>query len=269
MTTDHRFSGAIPETYGRLLVPMLFAWFAGDLARRVTRHDPHAVLETAAGTGIATKELLARLRPDARLVATDLNDAMLDVAVADIADPRVHWRQADAQSLPFDAEDFDAVVCQFGVMFLPDPVRAYTEVRRVLRPGGRFAFNVWDDLAHNDFARIVTAALKASLGASAPDFLARVPYAHADVRPILDQLAAAGFGVVEVETVTASSPARGARDIATAFCLGTPLRHELERLGPTALPESIDCCTREFERRFGAGSIEGRMQAHVFEACRD
>ena len=116
------------------------------------------VLETAAGTGIVTRALLRALPGSVAIVATDLNQPMVDHAAAQVSSSRVTWQKADAQSLPFPDGAFDAVVCQFGVMFFPDRRQAYREARRVLKPGGRFIFNVWDKLEYNEFAALVTAA---------------------------------------------------------------------------------------------------------------
>ena len=85
---------------------------------------------------------------------------MLDYAASRQApDSRITWRQANALSLPFDDAAFDLVCCQFGAMFFPDRIPAYREARRVLKPGGRFLFNVWDRIEENVFADDVTNAL--------------------------------------------------------------------------------------------------------------
>lgn len=87
--------------------------------------------------------MAARLPARARIVATDLNQAMLDRGAArQECDSRITWQQADALALPFLPEIFDAVACQFGVMFFPDKVQGYREARRVLKPGGQFFFSV-------------------------------------------------------------------------------------------------------------------------------
>jgi ubiquinone/menaquinone biosynthesis C-methylase UbiE len=158
--SDKLFAGSIPEIYERLLAPLLFEPFANDLAERVLKIGPGDILETAAGTGVLTRAIASRLSPSAHIVATDLNQPMPDKAKALVGrDGRIEWRQADAQALPFAKESFDAVVCQFGMMFLPDKVRGYAEARRVLRPGGWLVFNVWDKISENDFADVVTEAL--------------------------------------------------------------------------------------------------------------
>ena len=94
----------------------------------------------------------------------------------------VEWRQADVIGLPFPNETFDAVICQFGVMFFPDEPRAFTEVRRVLRRGGIFAFNVWDRIEQNEFAHTVTSALETLFPHDPPHYHARLPQGIGHVR---------------------------------------------------------------------------------------
>jgi len=137
--SDRVFAGAIPESYDRYLVPLIFAPFAADLARRAASLSPRAVLETAAGTGVVTRALAASLAADASYVVTDLNQPMLDYAASrQPLDSRLKWRHADALALPFENASFDLVCCQFGAMFFPDRSSAYREAKRVLKPGGYF-----------------------------------------------------------------------------------------------------------------------------------
>jgi ubiquinone/menaquinone biosynthesis C-methylase UbiE len=133
---DHIFAGAIPDVYASMMVPMIFAPYAADLAERIAALQPRRVLELAAGTGVLTRELARRLAPDAIIVATDLNAPMLARAQAEGTERPVTWREADAMALPFGDASFDLVACQFGVMFLPDKAKAFAEARRVLVPGG-------------------------------------------------------------------------------------------------------------------------------------
>src|SRR5262249_8372511 len=144
LDTDKVFAGSIPEFYDTYMVPVFFEPYAADLAARLAGRPLARVLETAAGTGVVTRALATTLPESVSIVATDLNQPMLDYASARGTTRAVEWRQADAMDLPFPNGTFDAVVCQFGVMFLPDKARAYAEARRVLRPGGVFLFNVSD-----------------------------------------------------------------------------------------------------------------------------
>ena len=122
-STDKAFTGSIAQIYERLLVPLIFMPYARDLAARIARARPRKLLETAAGTGVVTRELAAQLPADIGITATDLNEPMLAQAKAALPDTRVEWRQADALALPFGDASFDIVACQFGVMFFPDRVK--------------------------------------------------------------------------------------------------------------------------------------------------
>ena len=155
MDADRVFQGSIPALYDQHLGPLIFVPYADDLASRLADMQHGRILETAAGTGMVTRALVSSLPESVSIMATDLNQPMLDHASSQLPSTRVTWRQADAQHLPFLDGEFDAVVCQFGVMFFPDKPRAFSEAYRVLKPGGRFLFNVWDRIEENEFSDIV------------------------------------------------------------------------------------------------------------------
>lgn len=266
-SNDRAFSGSIPEIYDRHMVPLIFQPYADDLARRVAALQPASVLETACGTGVVTRACAARLGPQARIVATDLNPPMLAQAARRLgADPRVAWQPADALALPFDDAGFDAVVCQFGAMFFPDRVRGFAEARRVLRPGGRFLFNVWDRIETSDFADLVTRAAGDIFADDPPRFLARTPHGYNDEARIRADVAAAGFTDIAIEGVDALSRAATPREAAAAFCQGTPLRGEIEARDARRIDDVIRHATDLIAARFGQGPIEGRMRALVISA---
>jgi ubiquinone/menaquinone biosynthesis C-methylase UbiE len=265
--SDKAFTGSIPDLYDRHMVPLIFAVYARDLAELIARDAPHDVLETAAGTGVLTRALVAKLPRDTTIVATDLNQPMLDHAAAKLTPlDRVTWRQADALALPFDDGQFDAVACQFGAMFFPDKIKGYSEARRVLKPGGRFFFNVWDCIAENEFADVVTEALAGLFPQDPPLFLARSPHGYYDVDKIRDELRAAGFADVSIETVVHTSKAASASEAAFSYCHGTPLRNEIEARDASRLDDATSAATDAIARRFGDGPVEGRISAHVISA---
>jgi ubiquinone/menaquinone biosynthesis C-methylase UbiE len=265
--TDKLFAGSIPEIYDRLLVPLIFESYARDLAGRVASVEPRDVLETAAGTGVLTRAMAAKLAHQARIVATDLNQPMLDHAAARDSG-RVTWRQADALALPFEDESFDAVACQFGVMFFPDKVQGFKETRRVLKSGGRFIFNVWDRISENEFADVVTETLATVFPQDPPRFMARTPHGYHDVAKLREELTMAGFAQVTIETLGDISRAPSPRDPAIAYCQGTPLRNEIEARDPSGLEAATQACARALALRFGNGPVEGRIRAHVITVTR-
>ena len=265
--SDKVFSGSIPELYDTYLVPMIFEAYADDLAGRVAALGPQNVLETAAGSGVVTRALAARLDPAVRYVVTDLNQPMLDHAAQRQApDDRITWQQADALNLPFDDASFDVVVCQFGVMFFPDKVAGYTEARRVLKPGGRFIFSVWGHIGVNEFADIVTQTAASIFPENPPNFLARTPHGYHDVDAIQEQLTGAGFADISVSTLTETSPAPSPRHAAVAYCEGTPLRNEIEARDANLLDHVTERATQAIADRYGSGPVTAKIQAHIVTA---
>ena len=270
--SDTVFAGSVPELYDQLLVPLIFEPYADDLARRVVALQPLRVLETAAGTGVVTRAMARLLPPGTAIVATDLNPPMLDRAAAIGAARQVQWRQADAMSLPFPDASFDAVVCQFGVMFFPDRAHGYAEARRVLRPGGVFLFNAWDRIEENELAHAVTDALATVFPADPPRFMARTPHGYHDEEAIARDLAQAGFAASpRIELVAARSRAESAAAAATAYCQGTPLRNEIEARGAAqgvSLAQATAAVAKAIAQRFGAGPVDAKIQARVVTAVK-
>jgi ubiquinone/menaquinone biosynthesis C-methylase UbiE len=264
---DRLFAGSIPEIYDRLLVPLIFEPYARDLAERIAGTKPQDLLETASGTGVLTRAIVSRLPMHSRIMATDLNQPMLDRAAASKAlEGRVTWRRADALALPFGDQKFDVVACQFGVMFFPDRIAGYKEARRVLKPGGRFFFNVWDGIDKNEFADTVSQALAAVFPDDPPLFMARTPHGYHNAETIRAELAAAGFEDISAETVDHTSRAATPGDAAIAYCQGTPLRNEIEARDAARLEDATNAAANALINRFGSGPIEGRIRAHVFTA---
>ena len=267
--SDKLFAGSIPEVYDRFMVPLIFEPYARDLAGRLADVEPQDVLETAAGTGVLTRAIAAKLPAQARIVATDLNQPMLDhAAVREPTKGRVIWRQADALALPFEDQSFDAVACQFGAMFFPDKVKGYAQARRVLKPGGHFFFNVWDRIAENEFADVVTETLGTIFPNDPPRFMARIPHGYHDVTKLREELTMAGFASISIETRSDISRAASPRDPAIGYCQGTPLRNEIEARDPAGLEAATQACTEALALRFGSGPVEGRIRAHVITAVR-
>ncbi len=261
---DKVFAGSIPKLYETYLVPLIFEPYAADLAKRLKAMRLSSVLEIAAGTGVVTRALASALPESVSIVATDLNQPMLDQAATVGTRRAVQWRQADAMHLPFDDAMFDAVVCQFGVMFFPEKAKAFAEARRVLKPGGVFLFNAWDRIEDNEFADTVTTALESVFPNDPPRFMARTPHGYHDRSQIARDLGLSGFTTLpQIDTVAARSRAKSPRDVAIAYCQGTPLRSEIEARDAARLAESTDVAAEAIAKRFGRGAVEGKIQAHV------
>jgi SAM-dependent methyltransferase len=259
---DRRWDASMPQAYERFLVPVVFEPFAIELARRVRALAPSAVLELAAGTGVLTRELVARPDAAAEVVATDLNTPMVELGRERA--PEATWRQADAMDLPFDDQTFDVVACQFGVMFFPDGRHAFTEARRVLRASGAFVFNAWDTVASHDFEAALVVALTQVFADDPPTFMTSVPHGYSDPQVITDDLRAAGFANVSIERVTLEGRAASAADLAVGYCTGSPVRAEIEARGDLAATTAA--VSELLTASLGDGPLTGRMTAHVVTA---
>lgn len=265
---DKEYTGSIPAFYDHYLGPMLFDPYAVDLAARMVEFAPSIVLETAAGTGILTARLVGVLSDSASITATDLNPAMLDAAAAKVISPKLKWQVCDALRLPFADASFDCVICQFGVMFFPSRVDAFKEARRVLMPGGRFLFSVWDKIEFNPIAHTIADAMAARYPNDPPNFQRRTPYGYNDVAAIRNQLVEAGFSDISSVVVTLPIHCPSPRDGAVGACQGSPLGSQIEARDPTGLAAAIDAAAAALAARFGEGPIASSMQAIIFTAAR-
>lgn len=236
--------------------PSLFLPFADDLARRVAAHLPAHVLETAAGTGFLTRELRDVLPG----IATDLMPMRLDVARQKFqANEQVKFQVADATELPFPGNAYDAVVCQFGVMYFPNKHKSYLEVHRVLVGGGHHLFNVWDSHRYNPFDRLLHEVVN-SAG------LEWAALSYHEIDPIKECLLDAGFTNISVTVVSLETTVPSAAVFARGAVLGSLLAAELQKSPAADVEAVVDGLTAAIRHEFGPDPFRMPLQAIVFEA---
>jgi len=264
MSGNAAFTGDIPQHYDEGLGPILFVDYADDIARRVAAYAPKRVLEIAAGTGIVTKRLFEHL-PQAEILATDLNEPMLKWAAKKFSmfDRRVAFRPADAMALPFADNMCDAIVCQFGVMFFPDKDKSYRETYRVLAPGGRYIFNVWDSHKHNPFGRMAHELAGRFFPVDPPQFY-QVPFGYHQIDPIKESLLAAGFDDLKIAVVKKQHKLTDAAARARGMILGNPIVDQIKARGGVDPDAVVEAAKIALEREFATKPIP--LQAIVFEA---
>lgn len=232
MSATTAFAGSVPANYDQYLGPVLFEPYAVDLVGRLDSTKLDSLLEIACGTGRVTRHLLAALPQDGKLIASDLNEDMINMARLLVRDGRVKWMVADAQDLPFPDENFDQLVCQFGVMFFADKARSFAEAHRVLKPGGKYLFNVWDSMDANPRSAVIREVMEELLGDEAPDFLSKGPYSFFDQDLITELMSAAGFRNIKPEIVRKTAYYPTADDLVKGFIEGSPLSAYLVQLPP-------------------------------------
>ncbi|HKB07582.1 MAG TPA: methyltransferase domain-containing protein [Candidatus Polarisedimenticolia bacterium] len=261
-----RFIGSIPENYDRHLGPVLFEPYARDLARRLDLKAGGRVLEIACGTGIVTRHLLDRLPPKGRLVATDLNEPMIQHARGKMPDAKgIEWKQADACALPFEDASFDAVVCQFGLMFVPDKPAAMKEARRVLAPGGTCLLSTWDSLERNQFAKIAHETINSFFKSDPPTFY-QVPFSLDRKDELISLATNAGFKEIRVEPVSFEGTSVSARSLATGLVEGNPVGNTIRERGGINEDEVIAAVAKVLGRGFGEAPVRIPLHALVLSA---
>ena len=261
------FVGSIPPIYDRCLGPLLFHGFADDIVARLPAKTGLRVLETACGTGIVTERLAQRLRGAGTVIATDLNEAMIEHARARLAAAGVEWRQADATNLPFPDQSFDVVVCQFGVMFFPDKLKGAQQALRVLRPGGLFLFNTWDAMEHNAVARITHETVAKFFADDPPGFY-RIPFTLHDADMVREMLERAGFERIEVQRVGTTGTSPSAEDAAFGLIHGNPIYGEIMARRPDELESVKAAVATNIRAELGDRPVRCPLRALVFQATR-
>jgi SAM-dependent methyltransferase len=263
-----QFTGDIPRFYDQHLGPILFEPYAADLARRAAATKPANVLEIASGTGVSTVALRAALPQATRIVATDLNESMLDIAKDKLASAvNVEFREANAQELPFADAAFDLVAVQFGVMFFPDKPAAYAEAKRVLKPGGTFLFNVWGEMGANPCAEIAHADVLKFFPKDPPQFYL-TPFGYADTARVRADLRAGGFSDVRDEIVRFEQAVSDWRHFAKGLVYGNPMIVDIK--ASTVNPDDmVDAIAAELETRFGKTPATMPLEARVYSAKKD
>lgn len=267
-STHASFTGSIPQNYDTFLGPLLFEFTAADMAARVASatSGPVKVLEIACGTGISTRHLAGALPEESTILATDLNQAMLDHAAGVNGNLKgVSYSQADALDLPLDDESFDAVVCQFGIMFFPDRHKGMSEMSRVLKAGGTLALNVWDSLERNRAALIADRAIKQCFETDPPDFL-QLPFGLHNREEALGLFRRCGYAEVCAEVVNGSTEVSEFEPVATGFVTGNPTIIEVEQRASISVPEVIRAVAAAMEDDFGPSPARLEFQAIAYTA---
>lgn len=256
------FAGSIPENYDRHLGPVLFEPYARDLARRVPAGEGVRVLEVACGTGIVTRHLRDRLPAGSRFVATDLNPPMIDYARRKLRGARgIEWQPADACVLPFPDGSFDALVCQFGLMFVPDKPAALREAQRVLGDDGTILLNVWDSLDRNTFAKAAHETIASFFPDDPPTFY-QVPFSLHRTDVLEELLRGAGFTDIRIDPVSLQGESPSARDLATGLVEGNPVGNMIRERGTAAVDDVVEAVAGTVAREFGDRPV--RIPLHAF-----
>jgi SAM-dependent methyltransferase len=260
-------TGSMLACRDHYLAPSLLVPFADDMAHRLSRISLGPLLEIFAGTGVLTQAIASAISAGLTMIATDPAADAVAYASTRPGMARVTWQQAGPAALPFPDTSFGIVTCQFGLVTMVDPVGAFLEARRVMKPAARLVFSVPASLRRNPVADCLQDAMEALFPADPPRFLERILHGYANHEVIDDDLTQAGFTDAIYTPVELPYVAASAWDAAAGYCLGTGLRAEIEARAPGEAGRVTRDAAAVLQRRFGAGLIETTMCAHIISAA--
>ncbi|MDN3548888.1 class I SAM-dependent methyltransferase [Mucilaginibacter aquaedulcis] len=261
------FGGKIPQNYEDFLGPFIFEPFAADLANRLDWKGVQQVLELACGSGRLTKHLTENLPDGTLFTATDLNADVISVARSKVKSSKVTWTTADMMNIPFDENQFDLVVCQFGVMLVPDQQKALAEIFRVLRPGGKVVFSTWADLLANKLWLISDKVLNEYLAKSTirsnPG-----PFSMSDADGVIELLRQTGFKEIISQAVDKYGEIATASMAAYGFIQGLPVSSFIQNENPSLMDDIIEAFEHALIKEIGDRPLKVSQRALVFQACK-
>jgi len=263
-TNQITFSGSIPQAYEEYLGPFLFEPFALDMVQRLGNNKVGHVLELACGTGRVTQHLHAHA---AVLTATDINPEMLTIARAKVPADNILWDVVDMADINYREDFFDLVVCQFGLMLVPDKSKALAEISKVLKKDSRLLFNVWGDIKDNGIWAIGMKVIGSFIGENpVPQNIG--PFSMKDENETLQLLERSGFRDIQVHPVKKTGMIESATVAAKGFIEGLPIAKILMQRDPSLIYKIEEALAKELTEQLGDKPMHSPLQAWVFEAVK-
>ena len=256
------------ETYESYFVPAMFLPWSAILIRRAEVQLRERVLDVACGTGVVARQVAALVGSAGRVVAVDMNPAMLAVARAIAASPgpAITWQEGNAMALNLPDGSFDVVLCQHGLPFIPDQAVAVREMRRVLAPGGRALVIVLQSLARHPVFEALMESVARHL--SLPISAVMTPFALCDAGELMNLFTSAGFKKVDVlsesTTVRFPEPERFVPLAVTSSAAAVPAFAQLEAPARAVLLETVRRDVEPTIRRYRTlEAVTFPMFAHI------
>lgn len=250
MTTERwQLSATAAANYERYQVPSVFEPLATMFLRHVALRPGQRVLDVACGTGIVTRLAALILADGGSIVGVDLSGDMLDVARRNVpvAAARVEWHQVDAASLPFPDAEFDVVLCQQGLQFLPDKPAALAEMHRVLKPEGLLGICVWCSIEDSPLHAAIAEWIACHVRRDVADRFS-APFSFGEPASLRSAISAAGFRSVEVHVDTVMRRLLRAEKSVPGLLASTPVANDIAALDQARLADLIDEVSGKLER---------------------
>ncbi len=259
-----KFTGEDAEYYDLYLGPILFEPYARYLVAQIDTSISGPVLEIACGTGRVSRQIRKALPMSAKFVASDISNDMLNVARREVEADGIEFKTEDAQNLSFPDNSFDLVICQFGMMFLPDKKKGFEEIFRVLKPGGKFMCLTWDDTLNIPLCKLTVNDLVLPHFHDEDTTRFFVPFSLHDPAKLEDWMSDVGFNNVKVKNVMLQSGPHELGNVVQGFFRKHMLGKELKAKDPSAFEPTAEKFEEEIPRRFGSDHPTFDLSAFFF-----
>jgi len=258
-----KFTGRDAEYYDRYLGPIIFEPYGQYLASKIDSTNVKSVLELACGTGRVTRHIRKALPATVKLIASDISNDMLTIAQQELDHDGIEFRVEDIQSLSFPDNSFDLIICQFGMMFLPDKKKGFEEIYRVLKPGGMFMFFTWDDTLNMPLFKLMINETIAPVFEDEDVTRFFVPFSMHDTGLLEQFLTDAGFSKAKAEKVELMSGAPSAEYVANAFLRKHMLGKEVAAKDPSLLEPLAQKMESRIAAQFGTSDLSFKLSAFL------
>lgn len=257
-----KFTGTGAASYDQYLGPILFEPAATQVLPFFTKaQKTDAVIEIASGTGRLTRHLLAQFPPPVKLVVTDLNNDMLEIARQKTNNDAVEFLPANAQDLPFADNTFDLAVCQFGLMFFSDKAKGAKEALRVLKPGGRCFFSTWESVEGMPMLDLIFNQVILPANADPARYL--VPFSMYDPNTLQTLMQNAGFKNVRHNKITFQSGDTDAERIVKGFFTKHSIGADIRQVDPEKFDRIKETMEAKIKKQFGDGMFSFELTTHL------
>ena len=261
------FAGTIPQIYDEIFGPFFLEPYAFDLVERINATNVTNILELAAGTGRVTIHLLSAFPDTVQITATDINPDMMAVGKQIVDASNLAWERVDMCSIPYEDDKFDLIVCQFGVMFAPDKIKALSEMYRVLKPGGQLLFNVWGDIEYNKVWNVTNKVVN-SFFSDTPLTIYQGPFSMSDEKAVLALMKQAGFKSATAVPVNELGEIASADLAVKGYLEGLPIRNIIMEKGVAFFPQIQQSLKDAFVDAMGNNPMVSSLHVWVFEAIK-
>lgn len=247
----YNFTSQDAENYDYYLGPVMFEPYGQYLADQIDGANLKSVLELACGTGRVTSHIQQALPAGVEFWATDISSDMLDIAKRKLGSDQIHFKTEDIQNLSFADYSFDLVICQFGMMFLPDKQKGFNEIYRVLKPGGKFFCFTWDDTSKNPMFNLLIKELMLPYFHDEDSSRLFTPFSLHNPEQLAEWMKNAGFTTGKTETIALNSPAAPVANIENGLYLKHPLGKTVKDKDAGAFEVVARKFKEEVEKRYG------------------